>query len=75
MENRQKKKSGSEPAQFHREEKNNVYDKFYSVLENMNDGFILLDKKWKFLIVNKKAGELIGKKPEELIGAQNGKDF
>ncbi len=51
-----------------REEKNKIYKKYSSLLENMNDGFVLLDKAWRYLYVNKRAGEMLGRKPEDLTG-------
>ncbi len=51
-----------------REEKNKIYEKYSSLLENMNDGFVLLDKAWRYVFVNKRAGEILGRKPEDLIG-------
>ena len=38
------------------------------VFERIADGFVALDKDWRFTYVNKKAGELIGRPPEDLIG-------
>jgi PAS domain S-box-containing protein len=38
------------------------------VFERITDGFVSLGKDWRFNYVNKKAGELIGRRPEELIG-------
>ena len=37
-------------------------------LENMSDGFVSLDKNWKYTYVNKKAGVMLGRKPEDLVG-------
>jgi len=38
-----------------------------NTLENMTDGFVSLDTNWHYNYVNKKAGELFGKTPENLI--------
>ncbi len=38
------------------------------VFDRIVDGFVALDKDWRFTYVNKKAGELIGRPPEDLIG-------
>ena len=37
-------------------------------LENMSDGFVSLDENWHYTYVNKKAGEILGRKPEDLVG-------
>jgi len=37
-------------------------------LENMSDGFVSLDENWYYTYVNKKAGEMFGRKPEDLVG-------
>lgn len=49
-------------------EKNSANKLLFSTLENMTDGFISLDKKWNYTYVNKIAGEMFGRKPEDLIG-------
>ena len=37
-------------------------------LENMTDGFVAINEKWKYTFVNQKAALLFSKSPEELIG-------
>jgi len=39
-----------------------------NTLESMTDAFISLDKNWEYTYVNKKAGEMFGRNPEDLIG-------
>ncbi|MBN2192102.1 MAG: PAS domain S-box protein [Polyangiaceae bacterium] len=39
-----------------------------SVFERVTDAFVALDKHWRYTFVNAKAGELFGRRPEELIG-------
>lgn len=39
-----------------------------NTLEFMTDGFIMLDNNWNYLFVNGRAGEMLGKDPESLIG-------
>lgn len=39
-----------------------------SVFERITDAFIALDNNWRYTYVNKRAAELHGKNPEELIG-------
>ncbi len=38
------------------------------LIERVSDGFVALDNDWRYTYVNAKAGELFGRKPEELIG-------
>ena len=40
------------------------------IFERVTDGFIALDKDFRYLYVNKKAGELIHREPQDLIGKQ-----
>lgn len=39
-----------------------------NTLENMTDGYVSLNNKWEYTYVNKKAGELFGRLPKELVG-------
>lgn len=45
-----------------------VNEQLSDTLENMSDGFVSLDKNWNYSYVNKRAGEMFGRKPEELVG-------
>jgi len=38
------------------------------LIERVSDGFVALDNDWRYTYVNTKAGQLFGRKPEELIG-------
>jgi PAS domain S-box-containing protein len=38
------------------------------VLERISDGFVSIDRRWRYTHVNKRAGELLGRRPEELVG-------
>lgn len=38
------------------------------LIERVSDGFVALDNDWHYTYVNAKAGELFGRKPEDLIG-------
>lgn len=38
------------------------------VLESMSDGFVSLDRDWRYVALNAKAGELLGREPASLIG-------
>jgi PAS domain S-box-containing protein len=37
------------------------------IMERVSDGFVALDKDWQYTYANKKAGEILQRKPEELI--------
>ncbi len=41
---------------------------FKSMLESITDGVVAFDKEMNYLFLNNKAAELLGKKPEDLIG-------
>jgi len=38
------------------------------VFERITDGFVALDNQWFYTYVNPKAGEMLGRRPEDLIG-------
>lgn len=46
-----------------------------NILERITDGFLVLDKHLTFTYVNKKAGELLGHTPEEMVGKNIFSDF
>lgn len=46
-----------------------------NIFERVTEGFTAFDKKWNFTFINKKAGELFGCSPEELIGKNIWKVF
>lgn len=49
--------------------------KYRSVLERVSDAFVALDVNWVYTYVNEKAGELLGRKPENLVGENIWKEF
>ena len=56
---------------LHRELTSQVNEKtveFRDILDRISDGFIALDKEWRYVYVNPKASELIGRQPAELLG-------
>lgn len=38
------------------------------LIERISDGFVALDNDWRYTFVNAKAGELLGRRPKDLIG-------
>ena len=47
---------------------NKTHKGLVSTLENMTDGFVSLDKKWCYTYMNKRAGEIFGRNPKDMIG-------
>lgn len=47
---------------------NNQPIQFTEILDRISDAFVALDKNWRYTYVNKKAGEIFGRDPEQLIG-------
>lgn len=43
-------------------------DRLVSTFESMTDAFVSLDRDWTYTYVNRRAGELFGRKPEALVG-------
>jgi len=46
-----------------------------TILECITDGFVALDPDWRYTYVNKRAGELFGRRPEDLIGKHIWEEF
>lgn len=46
-----------------------------SILERMSDGFVAFDTDMNYTYVNKRGGELLGRKPEDLIGKNYWKEY
>lgn len=46
----------------------NSEEKYRLLVERISDSFIALDKNWNYTYINKSAGELIHRDPQELIG-------
>ena len=38
------------------------------ILESMTDAFVALDRDWNYVYVNRRAGEMFGRDPADLIG-------
>ncbi len=43
-------------------------EKYRALVERVSDAFIALDKNWNYTYVNKKAGEIFGRNPDQLLG-------
>ena len=46
----------------------NENSEFTKILDRITDAFVALDANWHYTYVNRKAAEIFGRKPEELIG-------
>lgn len=47
----------------------------HELLTNMADGFVRLDCDWRYTFVNKRAGEIFQRRPEELLGKNIWEEF
>ncbi|HLE90084.1 MAG TPA: PAS domain-containing protein, partial [Anaerolineales bacterium] len=45
------------------------------ILERISDGFVAFDADMNYTYVNKRGGEMLGRKPEELIGKNYWKEY
>lgn len=46
-----------------------------SLLETMTDGFVVLDRDWRYVYVNRRAGEMFNRAPELLVGKNIWEEF
>jgi PAS domain S-box-containing protein len=53
----------------------NTENKYRALVERVSDAFVALDKNWVYTYVNEKAGELLSKSPQTLIGKNIWKEF
>ena len=51
-----------------KEVRDELRERLITLLENMGDAFVALDKDWHYTYVNRKAGELFGREPADLVG-------
>lgn len=50
-------------------------EQYRMLIERVSDGFIALDKDWKYTYVNKRSGEITGRDPQSLIGKYIWEEF
>lgn len=50
-------------------------DRISSMLESMLEGFVALDKNWRYLYVNRQAASMLGREPASLIGKHIWEEF
>jgi len=53
----------------------NSENKYRSLIERVSDAFVALDNNWNYTYVNEKAGEILGRDPQSLIGKNIWKEF
>ncbi|MFM6924259.1 MAG: PAS domain S-box protein [Ferruginibacter sp.] len=53
----------------------NSESKYRSLVERVSDAFVALDNNWLYTYVNEKAGEILGREPQSLIGKNIWKEF
>ncbi|TKX54313.1 PAS domain S-box protein [Halorubrum sp. SP3] len=58
-----------------REEREAAIERFERTLERIDDAFFALDSDWRFTYVNEKAGLLLDREPDELLGADIWEEF
>jgi PAS domain-containing protein len=46
-----------------------------TLLERVSDGFVAFDTEMNYTYINKRGGELLGRKPEDLIGKNYWKEY
>ena len=59
----------------HDEEQRRLSEQIATILECVTDGFVALDRDWRYTYVNERAGELLGRKPADLIGKNIWEEF
>ena len=45
------------------------------ILARITDGFVAFDREWRYTYVNERAGDLLGRRPDELIGRNYYEEF
>lgn len=53
----------------------NLLTRIASLMETMTDGFVVLDRDWRYVFVNNRAGEIFNRVPEMLIGKAIWEEF
>jgi len=52
-----------------------VRSRLIDILENVTEGFVALDRSWRYSYVNRSAGEMLGHSPARLIGRHIWREF
>lgn len=58
-----------------RSEHERLRQRLVDILESITDGFVGLDREWRYTYVNRRAGDMLGQRPARLIGKQIWKEF
>ena len=67
-------KSGTDKSGNTVQEKT-TYESITSILERISDGFVAFDHEMNYTYVNERGGELLGRKPEDLIGKNYWREY
>ena len=51
------------------------HDSVANIIERISDGFVAFDAQMNYTYVNERSGELLGRKPEDLIGKNYWKEY
>ncbi|MBS4027423.1 MAG: PAS domain S-box protein [Ignavibacteriales bacterium] len=57
-----------EKRQHAEEQETETNKRLTNILENMSDAFVALDTNWCYTYMNKRAGEIFGRNPHEMLG-------
>ena len=57
------------------EEQRRLTEQVRTILECVTDGFVALDRDWRYTYVNERAGELLGRKASDLVGKNIWEEF
>src|SRR5262245_56159640 len=49
-------------------EAGSAHQQLSAILESISDGFVVLDRAWRYTYVNRQAASLFGRSPEDLVG-------
>lgn len=52
-----------------------MLEELSNILERVTDGFVALDNEWRYTFVNRRAGEMFGRRPEDLVGKSIWEEF
>lgn len=50
------------------DERRRLHSRITNILDSVQDGFVALDRNWHYIYVNRRAAEMFGREPQDLIG-------
>ena len=51
------------------------HESIANIIERISDGFVAFDAQMNYIYVNERSGQLLGRKPEDLVGRNYWKEF